>query len=208
MAMTAPAKLSPQLHSGDRLTRAEFHRRYKLHPEIRKAELIEGVVFVASPLSAERHGDPHADIMGWLFLYRRRHPELKASDNATVLLDADNEVQPDAVLRRVEGGTSQLTSRGFIQGPPELIIEVAASSVSNDLHDKMNVYRCNGVREYVVWRVDDKAVDWFQLVDGAYVRVEPDADGVIESVQFPGLRLDTRALLAGDIDGVAKAIER
>jgi Uma2 family endonuclease len=205
--MAAPAKVRPRLESGDRMTRFEFHRRYEANPQVKKAELVEGVVYVPSPLSANRHGDPHALVMLWLGTYWRKHREVQPSDNATVLLDGDNEVQPDACLRRVEGGTSRLDERGFIEGPPELIVEIAASSVSIDLHDKMDAYRRNGVREYVVWRVDDGAVDWFRLEDGTFVRVEPGADRVIESSQFRGLRLNVAALLAGDAEAVAAAVE-
>jgi Uma2 family endonuclease len=203
--MAAPAWTVPQLHSGDRMTRVEFHRRYKLHPEIKKAELIEGVVVLASPLSAERHGDPHADIMFWLGLYRSKHPGLKVSDNATVVLDDDNEVQPDASLRRAVGGQRR-SEGGYLVRPPELVVEVAASSVSIDLHSKKEAYRRNGVGEYIVWRVDDEAIDWFRLDEGTYVPVEPDAHGIIESVQFPGLRLDVKAMLAGDVAAVAAAV--
>lgn len=205
--MTAPARLRPRLESGDRMTRFEFHRRYKAHPEIELAELVEGVVYVPSPLRATSHGKPHSLIMTWLGTYWRSHRDVDLLDNATVILDADNEVQPDACLRRVEGGTSRLDEDGYIVGPPELVVEVAASSVSIDLHDKMDAYRRTGVGEYVVWRVDDNAVDWFRLDEGSYVRVEPTKDGMIESNQFGGLRLNVPALLAGDVDAVARAVE-
>jgi Uma2 family endonuclease len=203
--MAAPARAIPQLHSGDRMTRFEFHRRYKAHPEIKKAELIEGVVVLASPLNAERHGDPHADVMYWLGSYRSKHRGVKVSDNATVILDADNEVQPDASLRRLQGGTTR-SEQGYLIGPPELVVEISASSVSIDLHSKLEAYRRNGVGEYIVWRVDDAAIDWFRLEEGAYVRVEPDAGGVIESGQFPGLRLPVAAMLEGDVAAVAAAV--
>jgi Uma2 family endonuclease len=204
--MAAPAKTRPELHSGDRLTRYEFHRRYADHPEIKKAELIEGVVYVASPVSM-KHAQPHKRVMFWLATYERLHPDAEAVDNGTVLLDVDNEVQPDAFLRRVEGGTSSINEKHYIEGPPELVVEIAVSSVSIDLHSKMDAYRRNGVREYVVWRVEDEAIDWFQLVDGSYQRTEP-ADGRYASTQFEGLVLDVAAILAGDLDGVARAIER
>jgi Uma2 family endonuclease len=171
-----------------------------------QAELIEGVVYVASPVSAKRHGRPHYRIIHWLATYEESHANIEGIDNATVVLDADNEVQPDVVLRQVEGGTSREGSDGYIHGSPELVVEVAASSVSIDLHDKFEAYRRNGVAEYVVWRVDDEEVDWFRLVEDDYVRVEPDEAGIFESSQFPGLRLDTRALLAGDLKGVARAV--
>lgn len=61
----------PPLESGDRLTRAEFERRYEAAPEHFKAELIEGVVYVASPVRIF-HGNPQFNlILGWAFIALR-----------------------------------------------------------------------------------------------------------------------------------------
>ena len=204
-----PATVTHLLESGDRLTRAEFHRRYLARPDIKKAELVEGVVYVASPVRSDVHGEPHARVMGWLYSFRLRTPGVRLSDNATVRLDADNEVQPDASLWRDEPDGPQLTGDGYIDGAPQLVVEVAASSASYDLHGKLRAYRRNGVREYVVWRVLDRAIDWFRLREGEYVKVEPGMDGVIESEAFPGLRLHVAKLLAGDDDaGVVAELDR
>ena len=200
--MTTPTTSLPSLESGDRLTRAEFHRRYSARPDIKKAELVEGVVYVASPARFGTHGEQHANVVGWLFTYKLRSPGVRLGDNATVRLDADNEVQPDAFLWREEPGGPRLAPDDYLEGAPQLIVEIAASTASYDLHDKMRAYRRNGVREYVVWRVLDAAIDWFRLREGEYVRVEPDARGVIESEAFPGLRLHVATMLAGDIAGV------
>lgn len=202
-ATTAP----PLLESGDRLTRAEFHRRYCAHPEIKKAELVEGVVYVGSPVRADAHGIPHSRIMTWIGTYQARHPDLVLADNATVYLDADNEVQPDACLWRNEPSGPHLTEDGYIEGAPQLVVEIAASSASYDLHDKLRAYRRNGVIEYVVWRTLDGDIDWLRLHEGEYVRVEPDERGVIESQVFAGLRLHVAKMLADDILGVLAELE-
>ena len=194
------------LHSGDRLTRAEFHRRYLASPTTRKAELVEGVVYVTSPVSA-RHAEPHGWMIGWLVAFKARHPDIRLHDNATVYLDADNEVQPDACLWREEPGGPRLNDDGYIEGAPQLVVEVAVSSASYDLHDKLHAYRRNRVREYVVWRVEDEVIDWFRWREGAYERVEPDERGVIESETFLGLRLHVAKLLAGDLAGVLAELE-
>ncbi len=156
---TAPrtsARRLPPLRSGDHLTRDEFERRYRAMPAVHKAELIEGVVYMPSPVSAEDHGEPHFDLNGWLFVYRAHTPQVRGGDNATLRLDLDNEPQPDGYLRLLPecGGQARLVD-GYVTGAPELIVEVAASSASYDLHEKLNAYRRNGVREYVVWRVWD-----------------------------------------------------
>ena len=186
--MSVLTSLKPVLESGDRLTREEFHRRYCARPNI-WTELVEGVVYVASPTRASLHGEPHASVIGWLTIYRAKRPGVHLYDNATVRLDARNEVQPDACLCRYEPG-----------GPR------VSTDASYDLHDKKEAYRRNGVREYVVWRVVDGAIDWFRLRAREYVRVEPDERGLIESEVFPGLRLDVARMLDGDVAGVLAAL--
>ena len=192
------------LESGDRLTRDEFHRRYCARPDIKKAELVQGVVYVASPTRGNLHGGPYGAVTVWLGVYAARTPGVEMMNNATVYLDANSEVQPDAFLFRdppVAGG-ARLTEDDYIAGAPQLIVEIAASSASYDLHDKLEAYRRAGVPEYIVWRTIDRQIDWFRLRNGVYVRIEPDARGVIESEVFPGLRLAVAKLLAGDIAGV------
>ena len=86
------------LETGDRLTRDEFHRRYCARPDIRKAELVQGVVYVASPLNSDRHGEPHSLIGAWIRVFAGKIPGLRVSDNATVFLSPDDEVQPDVFV--------------------------------------------------------------------------------------------------------------
>ena len=200
----------PPLQSGDRLTRAEFERRYEAMPEHVKAELIEGVVYMASPVRAKNHARPHGIIMAWLSTYCAATVGLDMLDNVTIRLDIDNEVQPDALLRIDEdhGGQSSITPDDYVLGAPELVVEIAASSAAYDLHDKLHVYRRNGVKEYVVRTMYPSAVHWFQLQEGVYEIVEPDDDGVIRSRVFPGLHLDVPALLASNMGRVVAAVTR
>jgi Uma2 family endonuclease len=190
----------PPLKNGDRLTRAEFERRYAAMPEVKKAELIEGEVHVASPVRVEHHGRPHARLMAWLGAYWLATPGVDLLDNPTVRLDLNNEPQPDALLwlPAQAGGRARVTDDDYLEGAPDFVAEVAASSVSVDLGKKLKAYQRNGVQEYLVWRVDDRQIDWFGWVDGAYVPLVPDARGILESRLFPGLRLAVPALLADD----------
>jgi Uma2 family endonuclease len=199
----------PRLEQGDHLTRGEFERRYGVMPGPKKAELIEGVVVIPSPVRQKSHAAPASILNGWLFVYWSTTPGVEAGDNATVRLDPDNEPQPDAFLRILpeKGGQSKTSPDDYVEGAPELIAEIAASSASYDLFEKLNVYRRNGVLEYIVWRVLDGAVDWFRLVDEKYVRQEPDESGLIRSAIFPGLWLDTRALLASDLAKVLSTLQ-
>lgn len=189
------------LNAGDRLSRAEFERRYQAHPEINKAELIEGVVHMPTPVHFAQHSQPHVDIVGWLALYRSATPGVVGGDNATVRLDYENVVQPDALLRLEPalGGRSHVTEDDYLAGPPELVVEIAASSASYDLHDKRRVYARNGVQEYLVAQAYEQRVDWFVLREGVYEPLQPDDNGVLRSEVFPGLWLPVDALWAGDL---------
>ncbi|MFN0147099.1 MAG: Uma2 family endonuclease, partial [Dehalococcoidia bacterium] len=149
-----PPASCPTLESGDRLTREEFHRRYLQRPDIKKAELINGVVYVASPVRLPQHGEPHGLLMGEFAAYRRRRKGVRIGDNSTVRFPDGSDVQPDCLLA-FRGGTSIVDDEGYVIGVPELCAEIAASSVSYDLHDKKDLYGRMGVREYIVWRVED-----------------------------------------------------
>lgn len=200
------------LENGDRLTRAEFERRYEAMPHVKKAELIEGEVHMPSPVRHKNHSRPHASIIGWLMGYCAATPGVDLGDNGTLRLDLDNEFQPDALLRiePAAGGRSRISADDYVEGPPELIVEVAASSASIDLHTKKAVYRRNGVQEYLVWQTDDERVDWFDLREGEYAPLAPQENdpGVLRSRVFPGLWLDVAALLAGDLAGVLARLQQ
>lgn len=195
------------LENGDRLTRAEFERRYEAMTGLKKAELVEGVVYVPSPVRYTQHGHPSSDVEIWLGTYRVSTPGVGSAGNCTVRLDFDNEVQPDVLLRLEYGGRSEIGPDGYVEGPPELVVEVAASSASYDLHDKLRAYRRNGVQEYVVWRVRDGALDWLILREGSYERLEPDEAGILKSEVFPGLWLAVSSLLAGDMPAVLATLQ-
>jgi len=198
MVMTPLARTL--LENGDRLTRAEFEERYAAS-NLKKAELIEGMVYVASPLRFTAHGKPHGQMVGWLVVYQAMATGLEVGIEPTVRLDDQNELQPDAVLFRV-GGNAQIDAEGYLAGAPELIVEIAASTASYDLHSKKQVYQRHGVKEYLVWRTLDQQIDWFVLTDGVYRNLAPDGDGILRSPEFGGLWLNVPALLRGDMAAV------
>lgn len=199
----------PPLENGDRLTRNEFEHRYHQMPQIKKAELIEGMVYMPSPVRFQSHGKPHAQVMTWLGVYVAATPGVDLADNATVRLDLDNEPQPDALLRLDSnlGGKSWISADDYIEGSPELIVEIAASSAAYDLHDKLRVYRRNGIQEYLVWQIYEQKLDWFSLQEGKYVALEPDSSGIIHSQVFPGLGLDVQALLDRNLAKVLSVLQ-
>ena len=193
------------LENGDRLNLAEFERRY-IASNIKKAELIEGIVHVASPLRFTPHGKPHSNIITWLGTYQAAITGLEVGIEPTVRLDDDNEPQPDAVLFRIDGN-AKIDDDGYISGAPELIAEIAASTVSYDLHSKKRTYERNGVKEYIVWRTLDRQIDWFILENGKYCRLEPDQSGIIRSQEFLGLWLNVNAILNNDMSSVLKTLQ-
>ncbi len=199
----------PALENGDRLTRADFERRYQSMPDVKKAELIEGIVYMSSPVRAKQHGRPHIWLAGWLALYESATPYVFAADNATVRLDLDNEPQPDLMLciESEAGGQSTLDEDGYITGAPELVVEIAASSASYDLHDKLKAYRRNGVKEYIIWQTQDKRIDWLVFSEGQYYSLAAE-NGIYKSPGFAGLHLDVSALLEGNLAKVLEVLQQ
>ena len=162
-----------------------------------------------SPVNFKKHAEPHFDSIGWLSYYKAFTPGTSGGDNSTLKLDLKNEPQPDAFLIIAPecGGRVQIDTDGYIVGAPELINEISASSASYDLHSKLEAYRRNRVREYVVWRVLDRAIDWFILEGDQYARLPCD-DGVFRSRVFPGLWLDAEALIEGDLLKVFEMVQQ
>jgi len=214
----------PPLRNGDHLTSDEFFRRYEAMPGV-KAELIDGRVYLqtspvrnadgrvmvmASPVRHREHGKPHAQVITWLGTYEASTPGVETSDNATLRLDIDNEPQPDVFLRIApdRGGQSGDSDDGYVVGSPEFVAEIAASSANYDLHEKLHAYRRHGVKEYLVWRIEDQEIDWFVLREGRYEPLAAGEDGVTTSATFPGLWLDRLALLRGELASVLDTLRR
>ena len=210
---TAPAETTngaiPPLVHGDRLTRAEFERRYEAMPHYIKAELIEGVVYMASPARSENHGEPHADLIGWLSMYRTFTRGVRVNAEGSVRLGASSEPQPDAMMyiRPEHGGRIRISADDFVEGGPELVAEVAASSIRYDTGEKFLLYQRYDVQEYIIWRVPDQEIDWFVRREGRYAPLTPDAEGRLCSEVFPGLWLDAGALIRGDMVQVLAVLQ-
>ncbi len=208
MSVTAPSikpagpgpRYPDLLENGLHLSASEFLRRYELLPEVKKAELVNGIVYMPSPVRLDQHGEPDSLIQGWLCNYAIATPGVKSATNTTTRLGPDDVPQPDGLLRLLPecGGRGRVGPKGYLEGPPELVVEVAASSASLDAREKLASYRRAGVLEYLLWRTADETVDWFALQEDEYRALAPEADGTLRSRIFPGLWLDTAALLAGN----------
>ena len=213
----------PRLYDGDRLDREEFHRRYEaMGPGVR-AELVEGIVYLhndgngmASPVSLDAHAHPHGIVTTWVGYYVARTTKLVFGSDGSILLDQGNEPQPDVLLGIPEavGGQTRTVRRKdktYVDGAPELVIEVSASTASLDLNAKLAAYARNGVREYLILLTDRQPAElrWLLLDGLGGTRLEPDpADSLLKSRVFPGLWLDSTALLAGDLPALIAAVDR
>ena len=170
-------------------------------PGLKKAELIDGVVYVPSPTRWNLHAVPHQAMSTWLGNFWADTPGTQAGDNGTLQLDLENVPQPDLALIVLpsHGGQVDIDDDHYIVGAPELVGEISSSSKSIDLNSKLRLYLRNRVQEYIVWRVEDEAIDWFIQRQGRFERIEPDAAGIIQSEVFPGLWLDPQALIKLDL---------
>ncbi len=211
---TAPEEATngpiPPLVHGEHLTRAEFERRYDAMPRLKKAELIEGVVYMPSPVRLEEHGGPHADLITWLGLYRVFTPGVAVGAESSVRLGAASEPQPDALMfiRPSHGGCIRISADDYVEGGPELVAEVSASSIPIDTGPKLQLYERYGVQEYIVWRVPNREIDWFVRRGGGFTPLAADAAGVLRSEVFPGLWLDAAALVGGDMGRVYAVLQQ
>jgi Uma2 family endonuclease len=182
------------LHNGDRMSRDEFLWRWEQIPEIKRAELIDGMVYLSSPLS-ERHSDYEQLLNRWLSHYESEVPGLKILPNATWLL-GDSSPQPDLALIR-QAGTSRSSGK-FREGPPELVVEICYSSLAYDLGPKLELYRRARVQEYLTILLEDKKAQWRSLnSDGRYQVLKP-SSGFLKSLVFSGFWLDPGALFPPD----------
>jgi Uma2 family endonuclease len=187
----------PQLRNGDQMKQAIFHAQYEQMPEAFRAELLDGTVFVAMPLG-HPHANGHACLTTIFGTYIADTPGTEILLEATTILGEDDEVQPDLLLRVLPefGGRTRTNYAQYIEGPPELICEVAYSSRSIDLHLKRKRYLSAGVLEYVVLCLDPGEIRWFDFVNREMI--QPDSQGTYRSRIFPGLWLAEEALLNSD----------
>ena len=204
MPMTAPV-LTPPLREGDRLTPEEFLRRWDAMPDVKHAELIDGIVHMSSPLS-NIHGVLDQRMSAWLSFYTLVTPGCQVVSDVTWLMSAESVPQPDIAMR-VEGLHSHIEEK-YPSAPPELIVEISHTTFAKDSGPKLRLYERSGVREYLIVRPEKRQAIWRELVDGRYREIDPDIDGLLRSRVFPGLWLDPETIWNYDPAAVFAVIQR
>ena len=200
----------PALQPGDRMLRDEFERLYHAMTDCKKAELIEGVVYVPSPARLRHHAEPHSHLNMLLAVYAASTPGTRVADNATDRLDMENEPQPDCMLfiEPERGGQIRISEDDYVTGPPEFVAEISSSSLALDRGPKLRTFQRHGVKEYLIWRVDDRMFEWNVLRGSEYQLLSANDDGLLCSEVFPGLWLDSAAMISGDLAGVLSQLQR
>jgi Uma2 family endonuclease len=196
----------PPLRDGDRMSQPEFHRRYEWLTEPTHYELLNGMVHM-TPAERLQHGRYNYLIGHVLATYEEHTPGVAGAHNSSLILDECNEPQADLHLRiRPEyQGTSATDADGYVTGPPELVIEIAYSSLQHDLTIKRDVYRQQGVKEYLVVCVEPAEFRWFVWPDG---ECQLASDSIFRSAVFPGLWIDSHALFQEETAALIKTVRR
>jgi Uma2 family endonuclease len=179
------------------MDRDEFLSRWERMPDVKFAELIDGVVYMPSPVGFE-HMDHDGDMHVLLAHYVGHVRTCKLYPNGTWLM-LESAPQPDVALALMpEHGGRMKVVDGFATGTPELAVEITRSSRSYDLGPKLALYQRAGVPEYLAVLLEERRIEWRVLnQDGRYEFIEPVA-GAYRSRVFPGLWLNEPAFWRGD----------
>jgi len=202
----ASGKKQPLLWEGQRLDRETFHRLYSDSPELKRVQLIEGIVYMPSPMRFVQHAHPEVSFTTWLTYFASFTPGVNSGGQATLKIDGKNEYQPDGMLF-YDKGQLIIDNDGYLVGVPELVVEVSASTISVDSNEKYLVYQKYGVKEYLLWNTEAKKITWYGRSGSKFVPMKPNREGIIKSKAFPGLWLNVAAMLKGNLKLVLKTLQ-
>lgn len=195
----------PLLYDGLRLDRVTFHRLYEASPELKRVQLIEGIVHMPSPMRFVQHANPQTCINGWLFCYVTQTPGVNTGGSATLKIDDENEFEPDGMLF-YDNGQLIIADDGYLEGVPELAVEVTASTFTIDSKEKFRVYEKHGVKEYLLWNTEAGTITWYARHKDKFVPMKSNRAGILKSKIFPGLWLEVAAMREGDMTQVMKTL--
>ena len=200
--------LTQPLCEGEQLPREEFMRRWEAMPDLKFAELIDGIVHMPSPIS-RIHCDFHARLFGWLWTFGSATPGCTLLPAGTWLMSDDSAPQPDLAfcILSERGGQSSIEGE-YSAGVPELIVEISYTTGARDSGIKQRLYERSGVLEYIIVKPQKRQIVWNELAAGKYREIQPGADGLLRSRVFPGLWLNAEALWNNDHTALSKAIQQ
>ncbi len=202
----------PPLVHGERLDADEFLRRYENMPDLKKAELIDNIVYLmSSPVSLNRHGVPHAHLLTWANTFAINTPHIIAADNATVRMNEDNAPQPDVLMfiEPAAGGQSASGEKDYLYGAPEFAAEISHTTVHFDKEEKREVFERAGVLSYLIWDTENSRIDWLerQSAKDKFTALTTE-DNIYQSAVFPGLWLNAQAMLEGRYQEVVATLQK
>lgn len=203
-------RTSAPFHDGMRLSRSEFRRLRDARPDVRRAERLDGALLMPAATRHLLHGKPHRRFEQWLSAYELATEGVDGSLACTVALGADHDPEPDSILfiAREAGGKCIITKEDYLEGAPELVVEIGASTAAIDLGRKRRIYESHGVDEYIVWLTESAEIRWFHRRDGQFEPLAAGPDGILRSVIFPGLWLDVAAMLRLDMRRVLDVLNQ
>ena len=204
--MTHLAWIEPLLiRPGDRMPLEEFLERWDQMPELKFAELIDGVVYMPSPAS-RTHRNLDGLIQTVCGSYNARTLGTESGPNGTWLMTPSSAPQPDCSINILpEYGGRSTTRKGLLAGVPEFVAEICHSSRAYDLGPKLALYLTAGVDEYLAILVEERRFEWRTLIDGSYQLLKSEA-GVFHSLVLPGLWIDSKAFWEGDSASLLDAL--
>ena len=174
---------------------------YALVPDRQKADLLDGVIYVASPDTY--HGDQYTN-----FLARLLAGFCEARDLGKVFgsrfafrLSPHRCPEPDVAV--VLASRLHLVDDHGMTGGPDVAVEVVSrDSRTRDYRDKRRIYEESGVSEY--WLVDPikGRADFLVLEAGKYQSAVLDDGSIFRSRVLPGFFLDGRWLFGEDLPKV------
>ena len=205
-----------RLRDGERIPPDEFRRRCGVLEAVGvdfRVEYVNGVVRMMPPPNFAGHTHPIRVMQGLLSAYTRQTPGVIDYTESGVTLPVEEtsaDVSPDLclVVQPGRGGQMSVDDAGYFVGPPELVVEVANSSLSYDLGEKRDLYEAAGVQEYLVHATRERRLLMMRRDGDRFRTVMPDADGVLASRIFPGLVFDTAAIIADDIAAAEATLDR
>jgi Uma2 family endonuclease len=165
----------------------DFDAFCALVPDGQKADLIDGVIYLASPENIEHH---RLNIwlirLLWDYIDARRIVGEFFSSRIAFRLDKRESPEPDIAF--VAGQTAHLLINwGYVEGPPDWAAEIVSpESIDRDYHEKRLQYERYGVREYwIIDPLEQKMIAYRRARDGKYKEVRP-RKGIVTSKVIPG----------------------